>query len=250
MKKRFTLIELLVVIAIIAILAAMLLPALNNARESARTSKCMNSQKTLGTAFSFYLQDNGDVFPHYGHGVNAILPDAADRSDAANYDYWCWVVSPYFGGGGAYNSGERWKPVSCPSRKTGTDYGIGTGIHYGYNLNHVGSDRRYTGSTTTTSQVGQFKRPSHTMLTIESVRWTVAGDVESGTGYLWCSDQLPSASVPYAPFGVHNNYANMLLIDGHVEKILSSSSVPESSQNGVLPYSGTAIQKLESRYSR
>ena len=65
-KQFFTLIELLVVIAIIAILAGMLLPALNNARESGRSSDCINKQKQISSAILQYAGDNNEyALPMY-----------------------------------------------------------------------------------------------------------------------------------------------------------------------------------------
>ena len=59
----FTLIELLVVIAIIAILAALLLPALSGAKKKGKGAECINNQKQNGIGLRLWANDNGDVFP-------------------------------------------------------------------------------------------------------------------------------------------------------------------------------------------
>lgn len=192
--KRFTLIELLVVIAIISILAAMLLPALNQARDKAKTIKCASNQKQMGTFLQFYLDDNNEYFPPASYG---------------NKNYAYLLVYPYLfknsfvAAEKAYKSSKE-MIVRCPEHMpTQAENASKYSIYWtSYGMNYV-----YLNEADPWARTTSLKNVRNS----SSVLFAADAKVEKGYGryinYAW-TDANPS--------GVHNGSSNCLWVDGHV----------------------------------
>ncbi len=204
MRKKFTLIELLVVIAIIAILAAMLLPALNKARESARQSTCVNNLKQLGSCVNLYLDDYRGFYPCWGKAPGG-LPNWSAQ-----------VVTLYLFGNNkesartSYNADKN-AIARCPVREmtnaefvtakfTGTSTDNDFWGMYGLNYRYFGDSA--SGGSTKAVKVPAIRRASSKIYAIDATANT-SGEIANRTG-------------TSLPLGRHSGKANVLWADYHV----------------------------------
>ncbi|MCC6681252.1 MAG: prepilin-type N-terminal cleavage/methylation domain-containing protein [Phycisphaeraceae bacterium] len=239
-RMGFTLIELLVVISIISLLIAILLPALRQARATARTMQCLSNQRQILNIFTAYQADNEGYFPPY---VNYHNPALGIVYDGTYRDWWwtnlLWKFNylnpailrcPEFEAMGAYTLGDAdlGNPV--------TAYYSLAWAHYGYNFHHVGASLRIFGGNNkgyhTPARREDIKSPGKTIALMDTIQMSSLA-TSMPRGYAIIEDYFNTSRQPNV---IHQNGdgLNVAWCDGHVETVLIEGVDPYATLTSII----------------
>jgi prepilin-type processing-associated H-X9-DG protein len=213
-RSYFTLLELTVVIAIITILASILLPAFNKAKEVARRSQCLNNLKQLGLVFNMYTNDFSGYFVPYCNqpGMPYDIPWTYIFMHNDYLSNTKLLICPSFS-----NPAADWyhKYLKLLNNKSLPDAIGWDQPDYGYNWCHVGGSIRYppfTPNSNQSAKTSQIRQPSKTILLADDCSGANFG--KSGIHYL-ADNETFQPSVAGWVSARHLRAANVVWVDGH-----------------------------------